>query len=552
VINGTAYSVLYSYDNASNVVGITYPDGQVLSYSYDSMDRAATVGPYANLTYTLDDQISSISYANGVLTNYTYDSRDRPTRILVMYNGTAKMDLNYTYDGTGNVLSIDSENYTYDYLNRIASSAGPWGTTSYSYDGAGNMVNCTLNGVTSHYSIGPSNTLVQAGSTLMAYDLNGNTVQKSSGTTTWGYSYDFEDRLVNASLNGQPVQSNLYDGSGDRVMATVNGSSMVYAYEGNNVFYERNMTTGAVTDHFYLGRLQLAKLSSSSSYYYHFDALGSIRLVTDFGGVNAFSSNYLPYGIAYGTTGMETFMYTDKPIDASTGLYYFGARFYDASLFRFVSRDSNLGSADDPLTLNRYDYARDNPLVYVDSNGRACFKAMLLWDGHFFDPTSRASIVQMRKLYGDDIGTYFVNIYIPSHKVEIATGIVSAVLAFLGPAVVVLCGESGIFAGSLALVIASLGGDLDNLGRDIRDKDPVALATDLGNIAYDTAMAYLKTLNPVELIELAVTETGWFLGTAGMGDLVDMGVGLAAIGIFAAGLIADVAYNYYYVYLEGY
>jgi hypothetical protein len=90
-------------------------------------------------------------------------------------------------------------------------------------------------------------------------------------------------------MNGQLVESNVYDGSGDRLMATVNGSSVVYAYDGCSILFEKNMTSGAVTDHFYADGLQLAKLASSTPYYYQFDALGSIRLVADSGTVKVFS-----------------------------------------------------------------------------------------------------------------------------------------------------------------------------------------------------------------------------------------------------------------------
>jgi len=298
----------------------------------------------------------------------------------------------------------------------------------------------------------------------MAYDLDGNVVGKSAGATSWGYSYDFEDRLVNASLNGQPVQSNLYDGSDDRVMATLNGSSVVYAYEGNNILYEKNLTTGAVTDHFYVGRLQLAKLSSSSPYYYHFDALGSIRLVTNSGGINAFSTNYLPYGIAYNTTGMETFMYTDKPVDASTGLYYFGARFYDSFLFRFVSKDADLGSTDDPLSLNLYSYARENPQMYVDANGHS----WTLMRTDVFTPRS----------FGDWLwNVYFAS---PSGWLAFGSAVLTTVFALIGMCLPVGVARLSVMFDSatiLGLVGALTSGDATRLIEFLIGLLPQMLAT---------------------------------------------------------------------------
>jgi RHS repeat-associated protein len=106
-----------------------------------------------------------------------------------------------------------------------------------------------------------------------------------------------------------------------------------------------------------------------SIYYLHEDALGSVRMEDTASVVVKFSSNYVPYGSSFGATGKEVFMYTGRQYDPSTGLYYLMARFYDPSIGRFVTEDSYSGSEDDPMTLDRYTYARDNPERYVDPSG---------------------------------------------------------------------------------------------------------------------------------------------------------------------------------------
>lgn len=45
-----------------------------------------------------------------------------------------------------------------------------------------------------------------------------------------------------------------------------------------------------------------------------------------------------------------------------TGFYYYGARFYDPSISRFITEDNTKGSLESPVTLNRYAYANDNPV----------------------------------------------------------------------------------------------------------------------------------------------------------------------------------------------
>jgi len=127
-VSGTKYSVLYGYNNDGNVKSMVYPDGYNITMTYDAVDRLKTLGSFATIHYTLDDSIGTISYGNGVTATYSYDTRDRPTQIKVTNpSGTKEMDLNYTYDATNNVLSIGTETYTYNWLNEMNSSTGPWG-----------------------------------------------------------------------------------------------------------------------------------------------------------------------------------------------------------------------------------------------------------------------------------------------------------------------------------------------------------------------------------------------------------------------------------------
>ncbi|MHB8702457.1 MAG: RHS repeat-associated core domain-containing protein [Nitrososphaerales archaeon] len=370
VINGTGYTIFYTYDKVGNILSAKYPDGYSITYGDDSLNRVTRLGMLANFTYTLDNEINSIRYGNGILTTYSYDSRDRPTNILSMSNATKLLDLNYSYDAVGNILSINTQNYTYDFLNRLISSTGPWGKITYAYDGAGNMLNMTQGSATTTYKYGPYNNLIRVGnSTSFWYDSNGNMIKQVNGTNTWKYSYDYTDRLTNVTLNGQVVQVNKYNSDGKRVSVTDNASTTLFIYEGANIVYDKNLTTGAVTDHFYANGLQIAALSGSTASYIISDILGSARLVKTQSLATSFSSDYKPFGLNYGLAGLSNFMYTGKWEDGITGLYYFGARFYDPSIERFVTEDTNMGNKEDPLSLNRYIYARDNPMSITDPTG---------------------------------------------------------------------------------------------------------------------------------------------------------------------------------------
>src|SRR5439155_11820703 len=63
------------------------------------------------------------------------------------------------------------------------------------------------------------------------------------------------------------------------------------------------------------------------------------------------------------------FLYAGARQDAATGLYDFGARFYDPSLGRFLTIDPLLGNPLDPRGLNPYGYALGNPASFSDAGG---------------------------------------------------------------------------------------------------------------------------------------------------------------------------------------
>ena len=370
ILSGARYTTLYTYDSAGNVLSATYPDGTVVSYSYDALNRVTKLGTFATFTYNPDDSIKTIAYGNGVSTAYTYDSRGRPTRILSNSGTTRLLDLNYSYDGIGNALKIDTETYSYDWLNRLVASSGPWGATAYGYDSVGNIINETKNSVVTTYTYGAYNRLIQEGNAAISYNANGDTTKVVNGSTTWQYGYDYADRLVNATKNSVLAQTNSYESNGNRVEQTHGSSTVVYAYEGINAIFEKNLTSGAVTDYFYANGLQLTKVVAGTTAYYQIDdALGSVRLVTLSNAATFFSSNYQPYGAGYSQTSSEEFAYTGKMMDALTGLYYFGARFYDDAAERFMTEDSSTGGRDDPMSLNGYIYARDNPMAITDQTG---------------------------------------------------------------------------------------------------------------------------------------------------------------------------------------
>lgn len=64
----------------------------------------------------------------------------------------------------------------------------------------------------------------------------------------------------------------------------------------------------------------------------------------------------------------EQYTFNGKELD-ETGLYYYDARYYDAKVGRFITRDTIKGEIKNPQSLNRYSYCLNNPTRYNDPTG---------------------------------------------------------------------------------------------------------------------------------------------------------------------------------------
>ncbi len=74
--------------------------------------------------------------------------------------------------------------------------------------------------------------------------------------------------------------------------------------------------------------------------------------------------------ISHSGTTPNAYLYRGERYDADLGLYYLRARWYNPVTGRFMTRDPYQGSIYDPASLHRYNYARANPVNFVDPSGR--------------------------------------------------------------------------------------------------------------------------------------------------------------------------------------
>jgi RHS repeat-associated protein len=273
----------------------------------------------------------------------------------------------YGYDNIGQLALADSSVNTEDY--------------GYTYDAAWNLNWRTNNGSTTAFSVNGLNELTNVGPDSAKYDANGNLTNYPNWIS---FSYDDENRLTSVADNVfHNYRSDfVYDGTGrlrqrlDYAWGTGTSPSgpsplilnhwfvtntVNYVYDGWRVIQERDVNKTPTVS--YTRGLDLSGtlegaggigglLARSDGYssgnftshaFYHADAGGNITCMLDANQTMVASYRYDPFGNTISKSGtladVNTYRFSSKEIHANSGLYYYGFRWYDPNLQRWVNQD---------------------------------------------------------------------------------------------------------------------------------------------------------------------------------------------------------------------
>ncbi len=192
-------------------------------------------------------------------------------------------------------------------------------------------------------------------------------------TRTTSYEYDNKDYLTKITKPDGTVINYTYDASKHLVKRSqTNKPDVNYQYSGDRLVSQQ-LNDGTVTTKYNYdvdGRL-FSIFINGSEYYPLTNALGSIIALRDASGVSVNQYTYDEWGnvVDQRETIPNNVRYAGYQYDPETGMYNLGARWYDPSLYRFISPDPHPGDQDDPMSLNEYLYVGNNPITRIDPDG---------------------------------------------------------------------------------------------------------------------------------------------------------------------------------------
>ncbi len=400
-IDGSVYLTNIAYNAHGQRTDVWFANGSKTRYEYDSdtfrltrllTTRNSGVDVLQDVTYTYDPEGNIVQQSDAAQQTYYFNnSVVSPTGLyeydalyrLIKAQGRELTNLGMaTESDFVNTLSVPNagsnamQNYTqmfsYDELGNLQTmqSQGRW-SRSYIYD---NVTNRLLrhegtNNVYTYDTHGNMTSMPHLSS--MMWNSSDMLRSAGNGTFTSYYSYNAAgDRVRKVVEKGNIREERLYLGNYERYRKYVNN---ILKTERQTVHIIDDRHRFALIDRLTIDNGIILSTATNSIRYQYDNHLGSASLELDQTAAIISYEEYHPFGTtSYRSGRTETevsqkrYKYVGKERDEETGLYYYGARYYAAWLFRFVSVD--------PLQFKYphytpYQYAGNKPVSYIDLDG---------------------------------------------------------------------------------------------------------------------------------------------------------------------------------------
>jgi len=406
----TAVEIGYTYDQAGNLVEITYPEGTVYKMSREALGRIAAITdddeetPYVYADYEyMGLRVGERGYPEigdgGVDYEISYNDLGRAERHYTHDGASTIVDFNYTFDDNGNITGQEfahrtaspDNDYTYDDLDRLTDVTYHDSDTEwFDYDKLGNRVEAkhrdsqgeltyARNSLTNRYDSEGTFDIESE------YDDAGNTTKDPNN---YEYEYDYENRIVKITKGEADIAEYVYDALGRRIQKfdVVADETIRYYYNDNWQVLTETDGNGDTQRRYIYGNyidevLVMVAPNEPNDYYYTHDHLYSpVALMNDSGDVveryeyDAYGKPYFmdagfnllevqesAYNNPYGFTGRRIDIHDNgnlvKQNSRMRDLEFFIGRFFQTDPIGYING------------LNLYMYVLNNPIIGLDPYG---------------------------------------------------------------------------------------------------------------------------------------------------------------------------------------
>ena len=437
--NGTsnkAYPASYQYYLDGSLKALTYPSGDVITYTVGGAERATQVSDLSNnfvgysgntakyaptgALATMTNGYTSSPLFAGIVTSNLYNVRLQPILLSAAVSSNAIFSLCYdfhlgvavsntpcsfsahttgdngsVFQTVNNVDTTRSTAYIYDPLNRIAqaytvntNSANCWGET-YSATATAPGVLPSTPGIDAW-----GNLINRSGVSGMAGNCKTEALSASASTQNHlsgvGVLYDAAGNVTNDGSGNTPTYdaenristdegyTYSYDADGLRIEKSSGSTGTMYwPGPGGETLAETSLTGTINEEYIYFNGERIARIDrpSGTVNYYFSNHLGSASVVTSAKGVIQEQMDFYPFGGVVYSSGSDPnhYKFTGKERDSESGLDNFDFRYFGSSMGRFMSPDDD--SAQDqanPQSWNLYSYVMNRPTVATDPDGHDC------------------------------------------------------------------------------------------------------------------------------------------------------------------------------------
>lgn len=384
MVNATDAGVLSSFaltvDDADQRTQVIREDGTRYNYGYDA------IGQLTNAAATLADDTPWQAYRFG----YQYDSTGNPVEQdkngLVFSNSFNHLNQNVATVPGGSLAVMGRVNYAGGtvVVNSVQAQLSPdliFAATGIPFTLGTNVINTVFTDPFGR-STNRQTSVVVAQKSYQC-DANGNLTNDGR----MAYFWNDENRLVavRSAKTGAMIQENRYDGLGRRREKIEHGADGIttnrYLYQNWMVLAVTDGTGNVLETYTHGADLSgqvgggaggiggiLALMQANATAFYHYDFNGNVVQVSGSNQTQLAKYTYGPFGEVLLKEGEfnSRYQFSTKELDMSTGMNYYGYRFYLSELGRWINRD--------PLKeaggMNLYAMGKNSPINGIDIDGR--------------------------------------------------------------------------------------------------------------------------------------------------------------------------------------